>query len=332
MDTILLFLGLLLSFVMAINIGGNDAANPTSTAVGSGALSLRRALILFAIFVILGALLQGYMVIKTIGKGIVPEIDILGAFIIVLSANIWIFFATMRGMAISTTHSIVAAVIGYGIARYFSEINLGVLTTIFISWITSPLLSALLSFFLYKLSYFLIKKYSLKSEKILRILVIFTLLFSAYSFGANDVANATGVYITIACKLGQMPDFNAMILLSIYGAIGIIIGGYILGPKVIRTLAFRITRLDLLMALAAGLANATTVYLFTTLPYFIFGYGLPISTSYVAVGSILGVGGAKSSINMKITAKLISYWIMTIPFNIILTFALYKLFTIFSIF
>ncbi|MCC6013893.1 MAG: inorganic phosphate transporter [Candidatus Verstraetearchaeota archaeon] len=111
MDTILLFLGLLLSFIMAINIGGNDAANPTSTAIGSGALSLRRALMLFAIFVLLGALLQGYMVMKTIGKGIVPEVDILGAFIIVLSANIWIFFATMRGMAISTTHSIVAAVI-----------------------------------------------------------------------------------------------------------------------------------------------------------------------------------------------------------------------------
>ncbi|MEM1669958.1 MAG: inorganic phosphate transporter [Candidatus Methanomethylicaceae archaeon] len=92
METLFLVIGLLLSFIMAMNIGGNDAANPTSVAVGSGIISLKKALLLFAIFTITGALLQGHMVMKTIGRGVVSEIDIMGAFLIVLSANIWIFF------------------------------------------------------------------------------------------------------------------------------------------------------------------------------------------------------------------------------------------------
>lgn len=100
---ILLIIGLILAFVMAINLGGNDAANPTSAAVGAGVLSIKRALLFFALFTIAGAGLQGFMVMKTIGKGIIPSIDVAGAVAIVLAASIWIFSATMKGMAISTT-------------------------------------------------------------------------------------------------------------------------------------------------------------------------------------------------------------------------------------
>ncbi|MCS7098369.1 MAG: inorganic phosphate transporter [Candidatus Methanomethyliaceae archaeon] len=326
MELIFLVMGLMLSFIMAMNIGGNDAANPTSVAVGSGTVSLRKALLLFAIFTILGAVLQGHMVMKTIGRGVVSEIDILGAFIIVLSANIWIFFATMRGMAISTTHSIVSAVIGYGLLKYgISGINFNVIFTILISWITSPLCSFSLSMILFYLLKSIIKD---SFEKFFKIMIIFALAFSAYSFGANDVANASGVYITIASKLGNMPDMNAMFILSLFSSLGIIMGGVIFGHRVIRTLAFRITRFDITSALAAGLANALVVYLFTVIPYMIFGYGMPISTSYAAVGAILGAGAARKSINKIITLKLFSYWIFTVPFNIILSMTLLWIFSV----
>lgn len=330
MEILFLIIGLLLSFIMAINIGGNDAANPTSAAIGSGIISLKKALFLFAIFTIVGALLQGHMVMKTIGRGVVTEIDVIGAFLIVLSANIWIFFATMRGMAISTTHSIVSAVIGYGLFRYgLHGINFNVIFTILISWITSPLCSFLLSMLFFNLFKILIKsKNSVIIEKIFKIMVVFSLAFSAYSFGANDVANASGVYITIASKLGNMPDVNAMLILALYSSLGIVLGGLIFGPRVIRTLAFRITRLDLISALSAGLANASVVYLFTVIPYILFGYGMPISTSYAAVGAILGAGTAKRSINKIVTLKLFSYWIFTVPFNILLTILLLWMFNV----
>ncbi len=319
---ILLALGILLAFVMSMNLGGNDAANPTSAAVGSGVLTLKKALFFFSIFVFLGAVLQGSMVMKTIGKGIVPEIDVAGAFAIILSANIWIFIATMRGMAISTTHSIICAVIGYGIVEFgLNGISLGMLGTIVISWITSPLCSFAVAFVLYKA----IESYTNRNDfpriqNFFKILLVGSLCFSAYSFGANDVANATGVYITIASKIGHLPDSAAMVLLAIFGTTGIILGAFLFGPKVIRTLAFRVTRLDLPTGLAASISNATVVYLFTTVPYIIWGYGLPISTSYAAVGAILGASlAAKKKMSKNTSVYLFTYWLVTVPANIFLS-------------
>ncbi len=327
---ILLIAGLILAFIMAMNLGGNDAANPTSAVIGAGVLSLKKALLFFAIFTTFGAALQGHMVMKTIGRGIVPSIDVVGAFAIILAANIWIFIATIRGMAISTTHSIISAVIGYGLIKYtIYGMNIGIINTIALSWLTSPLCSLTLAFVLYRSISSLIKRYEGRPEffgSIFRVLLISSLCFSAYSFGANDVANATGVYVTIAMNIGHIPDSTAMLMLAFYSSIGIVIGGVVFGPKVINTLAFRVTKLDLNTGLSASLANALVVYLFTTVPYFLFGYGLPISTSYAAVGAILGAGLAKSasSVSRGVTAKLVFYWMVTVPINILMTIVIYS--------
>ncbi len=320
-STILLALGLLLAFVMSINIGGNDAANPTSAAVGSGVLTIRRALLLFGIFVFFGAVLQGSMVMKTIGKGIVPEIDVAGAFAIILSANIWIFVATMRGMAISTTHAIICAVIGYGLVEFGVEgINFGVFGTIVISWIFSPLCSVVLAYTIYKIIVRYMNNNDGRLQKFFKMLIIGSLCFSAYAFGANDVANATGIYMTIASKIGQVPDSVAMFWLAIFGTIGIVLGGVIFGPRVIKTLAFKVTRLDLPAGLAASLSTALVVYIFTTVPYILLGYGLPISTSYAAVGAIMGAGLATGKrLSRSTSAYLIAYWLITVPVNILLS-------------
>jgi PiT family inorganic phosphate transporter len=195
---ILLIIGLILAFLMAVNIGGNDACNPVSPAIGAGALTIRRALLFFAIFTVLGASLQGFMVMKTIGSGIVPQIDVVGAIAIVIAANIWVFLATNLGMNISTGHSLIAAVIGYGIVQYsIAGLNGEVIESIIISWLTSPLCSLVLSFIIYKLISSYVRKHqnnTQKLDRIFRFALIATLCFASYSFGANDVSHATGVY------------------------------------------------------------------------------------------------------------------------------------------
>jgi PiT family inorganic phosphate transporter len=332
---ILLIIGLILAFVMAVNIGGNDAANPTSAPVGSGVLSLKKALIVFASFTIIGASLQGFMVMKTIGKGIVPSIDVIGAIAIILAANIWIFFATMKGMAISTGHSIISAVIGYGIIRYaFSGLNYAVISSIVISWITSPLCTLVLAFLIYKWISSYVNKYKgdpTRLTRYFRWLVIGFFCLAAYSFGANDVSHATGVYITITSEVGKITDFTAMFFLAVYGAIGIVVGGVVFGRKVIETLAFKVTRLDLNTALAATMSNAIVVYMFATIPYLIWGYGLPISSSYAAVGSIIGAGMARSkgSVSRAVSTKLVSYWLITVPVNMLLAMVIYYILKLF---
>jgi len=331
-QTILLIVGLVLGFLLAVNIGGNDACNPTAPAIGAGALTLRKALFFFAIFTILGATLQGFMVMKTIGSGIVPQIDVIGAVSIVIAANIWIFFATMMGMNISTGHSLIAAVIGYGIIHYsIAGLNTEVIWSIVLSWITSPFCALVVAFGIYRVIAAYLARHQdnqKRIDKYLRLMLIAALCFGAYSFGANDVSHATGVFIQITGAALGTPSMITMFMLALFGAAGMVIGGLLIGSKVIETMAFKVTRLDLSTALAASVGNSCVVIMFVTVPFFAIGYGLPISSSYAAVGAIVGAGMAKSmkSVSKRTTFKLVSYWIITIPACIALSAGIYLLF------
>jgi len=332
-NVILLWLGLILAFLMAVTLGGNDAAEPADCAVGAGVVSIKKAIILFVIFATIGALTQGYMVMKTIGKGIVPEISIAGAFASVLAAILWVNLISVKlGVDVSVTHSITGAVIGYGLAAYgWNMVNNKIFVKIVLSWLSSPLASLFLAYVFYKIEVYSIKKlninvYSEKFRRLLSYSLIGALAFSAYAFGANDIANATGVYVTIAEKLGHMPDYNVMLILAIFGSVGVAVGGLIIGPKVISTMAFKVTKLNPLMGFAAELSNAVVVYLFTTIPYLLMGFGLPISTSLATGGSLIGVGlasGKKININKKTVTILVSFWILTVPVSIILSASIY---------
>jgi len=326
---IALFVGFLLSFLMAIAMGGNDAATPTDTAVGARAITIKKAVILFAIFAAVGALSQGFMVMKTIGTGIVPSIDLLGAIILVLVAFVWIMICNVYGLEISVTQAIIGSILGYGVAAYgISGIQWDTLQTIIISWLTSPFLAAFSSFLMYKLLALMIKRYN-AIDKLMTPLLIIGLCYSAYAFGTNDIANATGVYVTVArMVLGNPPEQNVMFLLAIFGSIGLAIGGFWLGPRVIQMIAFRITRLDVISGAASEIYNAVVVHLFTIIPYMLVGYGMPISTSIASVGSLVGVGLARygsSGVNMRTILVLAAGWVATIFVTAFFTYVLYMM-------
>ncbi|MEM1524721.1 MAG: inorganic phosphate transporter [Nitrososphaerales archaeon] len=329
MDALTIYaIGIILSFMIAWAIGANDASNPTECAVGAGIISINKAIYLFAIFTALGALLQGYMVMKTLDRGIVPYISIPGSLVITLSAVLWIGLCSWIGMPISTTHSIVGAVIGYGIAAYGLErVNWAVADKIFISMILSPILSLILAIALYYISTSIFKKLRWDTQTIDRLikwLLISSLCFSAYSFGANDVANATGVFVTVTKELGKIPDNTAMFFMALLGCVGILIGGLSLGPRVIKVAGMKTTHLVPITGFAAELSNALIVYLFTTIPYIIFGYGMPISTTHSSIGSIIGVGlVGGSGVDKIIVTRIILAWALTLPTTIVLSITLY---------
>jgi len=328
-ETLLLGAGFAASFFLAFNLGANDAATPTDTSVNAGALTIKQAIILFSIFTSLGAILEGFKVMKTIGKGVIlGEIDIIGAFAIVLAANIWILLCSYGGYEISVTHSIIGSVVGYGLIKYgVGGLNLSIIQNIIISWLTSPITAIIIAFLLYK-ALLLIMRYIEIDERIFRWLLIISLCFSAYSFGVNDIGNATGAYVTIAEKIGKVPDIQAMFILSIFGSIGILAGGLILGPRVIETVAYKITRLNLAAGFAAELSNALVVYLFSIIPYMLIGYGIPISTSLASVGAIIGAGlarGGRKSLNKTTILQLSSFWILTLPMTAMISAGTYFL-------
>jgi len=131
-------------------------------------------------------------------------------------------------------------------------------------------------------------------ERILIVLHIASVAFAAYAFGANDVANATGVYLTITERQLGLPTHETMLMLSLLGGLFIAVGGFTLGRRVVQTTAFRLTRLDHPSGLAAGFSLALTVWLFTTIPYMLLGFGMPISTTHASVSAIMGAGMARA--------------------------------------
>ncbi|MBM3245930.1 MAG: inorganic phosphate transporter [Candidatus Omnitrophica bacterium] len=307
MHLLLISFAILMGLAVGWSIGANDAANSLGTAVGSKVLTLKQAIVLIVIFGFLGAFLQGSYVTKTIGKGIVPmdqldkNLAMYLALVAAFGACAWVVLATYWKMPISTSHSIVGAVAGGGLALG-APIKWKVLLDIFICWIFTPVGAAVLGYIFYRI--FKNIFYRLIPRKYLKItftaLIILSGCYVAYSWGANDVANATGVMV----GAGILSPKISVIL----GGIAIIIGIVTWGYKVIETIGSEITNLLPIMAFSAQLASAINVHIYTV-------FGIPVSTSHSIVGAIFGVGLVRGLrvLNIGIIREMVVCWLAT-PF------------------
>lgn len=157
----MIFLGLAIAFglFMAWGIGANDVANAMGTSVGSGAITIKQAVIIAAIFEFAGAFLAGGQVTKTIRKGIVdaqllsgtPELLVYGMLASLLAAGIWLLVASRFGWPVSTTHTIVGAIVGFAaVGIGFDAVHWGKVGSIVMSWIVSPALAGIISYWLFR--------------------------------------------------------------------------------------------------------------------------------------------------------------------------------------
>jgi PiT family inorganic phosphate transporter len=323
MSILLIALTLVMGGYIGWAIGANDAANCVGADIGSGKMTLRQGIIITCVFSLLGAVLLGARVIKTVGKGIVPldkldpNIAMLIALAACFGAGSWVIIATMRGLPVSTSHAIVGAVAGAGLA-IGAPVIWKKLLDIFICWVLTPVGAGLISFVLYrpfrKLFYLLVpKKFN---EPVIIFFIFATSIYLAFTWGANDVANATGV-ITGAGILNAKQA-------AIYGAIAIIIGIVTFGRKVIQTIGFSIVRLAPLMTIVAEIASGINVHLYTV-------FGIPVSTSHSIVGAVVGVGLVKGvrTVNKKIVGEIIFAWSLTPFASGIISFLTIKLIGLF---
>ena len=143
---------------MAWGIGANDVANAMATSVGSGALTIKQAILVAAVFEFAGALLAGGEVTSTIRKGIVDasslegqeELLIYGMLAALLSAGTWLLIASRKGWPVSTTHSIVGAIVGFAaVGIGIDAVQWSKVGTIVMSWVVSPLTSGFIAFLIY---------------------------------------------------------------------------------------------------------------------------------------------------------------------------------------
>jgi len=174
----------MLGFFAAYGVGANDVANAMGTSVGSKVLTIKQAVLIAAIFEFLGAFLAGGGVTQTIRKGVIDpalfdanlEILIYGMISALFAAGTWLLIASLRGWPVSTTHTIVGAIVGFGIyALGFDKINWSVVGNIGLSWITSPLTSAIVA----ALFYYICKELILKENTKYTLLIINFFVFLA---------------------------------------------------------------------------------------------------------------------------------------------------------
>lgn len=160
-----LILAAIFGLFMAWGIGANDVANAMATSVGSRALTIKQAIIIAAVFEFAGAILAGGQVTKTIRKGIVdvdalsgsPELLVYGMLSALLAAGCWLLLASSKGWPVSTTHSIVGAIVGFAMVGIGMEaVQWGKVGSIVMSWVVSPVMAGTIAFFLFKSVQYLI--------------------------------------------------------------------------------------------------------------------------------------------------------------------------------
>tara|TARA_B110000014_G_scaffold55101_1_gene37190 strand:+ start:839 stop:2104 length:1266 start_codon:yes stop_codon:yes gene_type:complete len=155
---ILLIIGCVCGFFMAWGIGANDVANAMGTSVGARALTLWQAVLVACVFEFAGAYLAGGEVTSTIRKGIIdagvmsdnPELLVYGMIASLLAAGIWLLIASYFGWPVSTTHSIVGAIVGFAaVGIGFDAVKWGKVGSIVASWVVSPVMAGTISFLLF---------------------------------------------------------------------------------------------------------------------------------------------------------------------------------------
>ena len=394
---VLLILAIVFGVFMAWGIGANDVANAMGTSVGSGSVTIKQAIIIAVIFEFSGAILAGGEVTATIRKGILdaalftndPHLLVYGMMASLLAAGGWLLIASSFGWPVSTTHSIVGAIVGFGaVGVGFDAVAWSKVIKIVISWIASPILAGVISFTLFRSLQNLIidtqnpfnnaKKYvpyymflvgfvvslvtifkGLKHvglsfttsssyllslgfgllvaiigtlmirnihldpdenkdfyfasmERVFSVLMIITAAAMAFAHGSNDVANAIGPLAAIYSVIesgGAIGSKSALpVWILLVGGVGIVVGLITYGHRVIATIGTGITELTPSRGFAATLAAAATVVIAS-------GTGIPVSTTQVLVGAVLGVGLARgvAALDTRVINRIFLSWIVTLP-------------------
>jgi PiT family inorganic phosphate transporter len=289
-------------------LGANDTANVFGTAVSSRMVSYRLAVILTAVFVLLGALWQGEAGIRTLSEGLnrqhagEPANQARERAILVsLGAALTVLAMTRMRVPVSTSQAVVGAIIGVGLMEH--NVNFGGLGKVVACWFGTPVGAALLTLVFHRLLRWPVRRWKpsvFVYDPVVTILLVVTGAYGAYALGANNVANVSAVFV----GEGMLTVREA----ALFGGLSIVIGTVTYSRPVMMTVGRGIVRLDAFTALVTVLAHAVTVHIYAMV-------GVPVSTSQAIVGAVLGVGLIKGmqTVNLRMLGRVAAGWTAT-PF------------------
>ena len=322
-DEAILIITIALALAYAYGNGINDAANAVATVISTRVLTPTAAVLMGGFMNLVGAL-TGTAVAKTIGKGIVnPDLmsqeTVMAA---ILSAVIWVLVATRYGFPVSVSHSLVAGVLGAGVAHAgMASVNTGTVIKVIMALAFSPLLGFAAAFVFMIIIYWVFRR--LTPHQVTSVfgkLQILASAFLAYSHGKNDAQNAMGI-MALAVGVYYVQEVEVELWMQLASALMIGIGTALGGWKVIRTLGMRVTRLQPVQGFADNTCAAAVIEAASNI-------GLPVSTTQTSCSSIMGVGATKrfSAVRWGVSRGILWAWLVTYPFCSILGWALSKAF------
>jgi PiT family inorganic phosphate transporter len=279
------------------SLGANDSANIFGTGVATGTVKYRTAIALTAVFVVAGALIEGPKCMRTLGE--ISLLVPIAAFCCTLAAGVTMAGLTLLAIPASASQAIVGSIVGAGIV--YGNADFTKLYKVVVCWVMTPLCGILLGYLIYRLLE-LLMKLTVKSltmrSRIYFGGIIIAGCYGAYSLGANNVANVTGVYVSA----GQLEPMRAALI----GGLSIALGALTFSEGVMLTVGKGIVPLDPFSAFVVVLAEALTLHFFTQV-------GVPVSSSQAVVGAVVGVGlvGGLRTVSARSLFKISVGWLMT---------------------
>ena len=213
-----------IAFYMAWSIGSNDVANSMATAVGAKAITFKQAVIIAGVLNFVGAVFVGSRVTETVSKGIIStsgidnHVLLLGFVASLLAAAIWVTLSTWREMPISTTHSIIGALIGFGIiAGGTSAVAWGKVGSVAASWVLSPVFGCILAFFVFKI---IVKTIFAKDNPVSAAKIVGPIIFG---FTAFLIASSLFLKTSLSENYG-FSDTDGLIIATVVAVIVVLLG------------------------------------------------------------------------------------------------------------
>ena len=290
-------LSLLGGIFLGWSLGANDAGNAFGSAVASKMLRFWTAATLAAIFVLLGAVLEGQAGIDTL-QGL-TQMSLKKATVASIAAALTVTLMTIFGLPVSTSQAVVGAILGIGFLN--RQIDLSGLSKVVVCWLGTPVGGLIIAVIAYKFLSVVFNRMNInlfRTDILIRIFLIVAGSYAAYALGANNVANVTAVFV----GAGQISVFPATLI----GGLSIAFGILTFSRPVMETVGRKLVRLDPFSALIVVLAEAITVHFFTYV-------GVPVSTSQAVIGAVLGVGLVRgiNTVSRRTLVNIFIGWFLT---------------------
>jgi PiT family inorganic phosphate transporter len=310
--TFMLVIVVLLAIAFDYVNGFHDTANAIATSVATRALAPRYAILMAAAFNFIGAF-AGTAVAKTIGNGLVDETTTTQVVIAaaLIGAIIWNLITWQQGLPSSSSHSLIGGLIGATVvAGGTGALKLdGIFNKVLVPMLTSPILGFLIAFALMVALYWIFRSAKRKPMAVrFRRLQILSAAFMAFAHGSNDAQKTMGVITLALVTAGVIPDFTVPIWVIAVSATALSLGTAVGGWRIMHTMGQRVAKLEPVHGFAAETTSATILLATAHL-------GMPVSTTQVISGAIMGVGSSQGLRHVRwgVARRILVAWVLTIP-------------------